>query len=236
LSTIKAPDGLYSVLSLSPDGKTLAAGTKEPSNIGMPMEQDCLIRVWNRATGKQLRQFQAGRGYTNDLFFSHDGGTLVARTGQLLFGGRPAGIYVWDLASGKLKRRFVQGEKSFHGIAVSPDGRQLLTGYFGDLVRLWDIDTGKALRQFGEREMHVYTAAFSPDGKLVLGVNVGIECIHVWSAATGEELERFSGHRGSINSIAVSPDGKFLASTGDDTSVLIWDLSRANKRTNSATR
>ena len=44
------------------------------------------------------------------------------------------------------------------------------------------------------------------------------------------------GHRDQVFSIALSKDGKFLASAGADTSVLIWDLSRALERSASTSR
>jgi len=236
LAPIISPDDSFPVLALSRDGEFLATRTLEPPAIGARTERDCLIGLWNRRTGKKAQQFPAGCGDTEYLCFAHNSRALVAKSRRLEFVEPPrAGIYIWELPGGKLKRYFAEGDESFNAIAVSPDGRQLLTGYFQHRLRLWDIETGKVLRELGEKGIAVYNATFSPDGKLIVAV-VGQTSIHVWSAATGDELACFRGHRGWISGVDVSPDGKFLASAGADTSVLIWDLSRALERSASTSR
>jgi hypothetical protein len=49
----------------------------------------------------------------------------------------------------------------------------------------------------------------------------------LWDVATGRPSGRLRGHEGEIHSLASSPNGRYLASGGDDRTILIWDLSRA---------
>ena len=41
---------------------------------------------------------------------------------------------------------------------------------------------------------------------------------------TGRELHTFKGHLGSVNQIAFSHNLKLLATAGDDTTTVVWDL------------
>jgi WD40 repeat protein len=46
----------------------------------------------------------------------------------------------------------------------------------------------------------------------------------LWSATTGGELARFTGHEHSLRDLAVSPDGRFLATAGEGTRIMLWDI------------
>ncbi len=71
---------------------------------------------------------------------------------------------------------------------------------------------------------------FSPDGRLfavgVISPGTGQPEIRVYEWAGFGHRFTLTGHAGSVRSLAFSPDGKFLASGSDDTTVLIWDLSK----------
>ena len=52
----------------------------------------------------------------------------------------------------------------------------------------------------------------------------------IWDAATGKQLLTFSGHGKGVRSsgIAFSPDGKWVATSGNDGTVQVWEAETGN--------
>jgi RNA polymerase sigma factor (sigma-70 family) len=203
--------------AISPDGKRLALG----GNSVRPA-----LDLWDPASGQEVRRLSEVPG-VDLLTFSADGSTLAAAGG-----GGPV-IRVWNTGTGK-ERQLIgapatgRGRSSgFTRIALSADGKRLAAAAGGQqpAVRVWDLETGRALWQVPYPDVHgrgVSCLAFAPDGWTLAASQAGP--IRLWEVATGRERHQLEGHRGAVNWVAYAPDGQTLASAGQDTTVLIWDM------------
>jgi hypothetical protein len=128
-------DVFVTSLAFSPDNQTLAVGLK-----------DYWIRLWNVATGKPFRQWQAEGNFRNSsdfaVAFSPDGKTLATET-QVLLGDKYFSIgpvvRTWEVAPGKKRLEFRGHRGQIKTLAFAPDGRSLATGSEDTSVLLWDL-------------------------------------------------------------------------------------------------
>jgi tRNA A-37 threonylcarbamoyl transferase component Bud32/DNA-binding beta-propeller fold protein YncE len=124
---------------------------------------------------------------------------------------------------GEIRRFGAEGHNP-RRVALSPDGKRLLTAGMGDgAARYWDIATGKEIYKLPSESDLVYDVAISPDGTKLLGCGRD-RLIHVWDAATGKEVKTLRGHTDEVIGVAVSPDGRLVASSGYDCELRLWNL------------
>ena len=127
--------------------------------------------------------------------------------------------------SGGLHRRCLHtlsGHSSWVvSIALSSDGRTLISGGLDDRIILWDVTTGERLGILIGHSKPINSLATSPDGKTLISCSDD-DTIKIWQLPNGAMLRSLSGHSRDVNSVAISPDGQFFASGSEDRTVCVW--------------
>jgi WD40 repeat protein len=205
--------------AFSPDGRFALTGSR-----------DNTARLWEAATGRFLRKFDAAAAM---VFFSPDGRcVLTAGTGNVVTYSvkkepttRPrADAKLWDVETGSLLQEFDKMGQRVTAVAFSPDSRRLLI--IGDTSAIWDVKTDKQVPLESAGNIIAYAAAFSPEGKYVVTGGINLE---VWDAETGKRLRQFQTYTMSNSgAVAFTPDGQGVLVWTESHKAQLWDVSTEN--------
>jgi WD40 repeat protein len=207
-------------VACSPDGKLLASGDSK------------VVRLWDAATGKEVRQFVGHEGCIRCVAYSRDGK-------QIASGGDDNTVRVWDAATGKELRCFRghQGEPAptrggVVQVLFPPDCKTLISSGMDNTIRCWDVATGTELRQFAIDTELVWTIALAADGKTLAAFSkkhpgAATGEVLLWDVATGKTLLRWTLPDDLCMEV-FSPDLKLLVTEASSGSrpyeIKLWDV------------
>ncbi len=197
-------------LAFSPDDKMLAVGVKDAVQ---------LIDVESKAIRHELN---IKSGQAKALAFSPDGKSLLVGSYQR------AGL--WNPDSGELVHD-LKGHRAYvTSVAFSPEGSRVATACEDEMVRVWKVGEPTPTLVVKGNGLPAMGVAWSPDGRL-LAVALGDDTrptkqgkVIVCDATTGAIQHDFELHTKAATGVAFSRDGKFVASTGLDEHVNLYNL------------
>jgi hypothetical protein len=126
--------------------------------------------------------------------------------------------------------RTLQGHRhSINAVAVTPDGRHMVSGSRGNTLRVWDLATGETKTTLRGHTDTVNAVAVTPDGRHVVSGSSD-KTLRVWDLTTGKTKTTLH-HTDTVNAVAVTPDGRYVASGSSDKTLRVWDLATGKTKT-----
>ncbi len=193
---------IYSV-AYSPDGKLLASGSSDQT-----------VKLWDVATGTELRSLRGHTYNVESIAFSRDGTLLVS-----LGGGND--IKIWNVLAGTLTQT-IKPAAYTNSIAISPDGQTIAGGDNRGHINLWNLQDPREPRVLAAQTPRVNSVAFSADGRFLVGG--GDEAtVTIWNLKTDTLAHMIKDRGYSVRTVTVSPDSQTVA-TGSFGEVRLWNI------------
>jgi RNA polymerase sigma factor (sigma-70 family) len=157
-----------SFAAYTPDGKALVTAGR-----------DKIVRLWDLATGKEVRRFAWDEGeHDSKLEPPEDGAAqrrdqqywddtargcqaALSADGKTVAASRGGGVCLWETAGGKKLRQLQTGQKRLLQLAFAADGKSLFTLGPGQATAVWDVATGKCIRSSAGKPVPLF---FAPVG------------------------------------------------------------------------
>ncbi len=114
-----------------------------------------------------------------------------------------------------------------YAVTFAPDGKRLLVGGFGGLIRVYDTGSWDEVGQHVHHEKSTNHIAFAPDNE-TFAVSSSDRTISIWRGEAEPAI--LKGHRNTVMGLSWSPDGARLASAATDTTIRIWDPSNPDAK------
>jgi WD40 repeat protein len=217
-TTLKINLGDHARLAFSADGKRLGAADRQ------------IAKVWDLDKEREISSVTITGGQITA--FSPDLRTVASKWHQ--------DVDLWDTATGKLRKSFLDHRGLVEGLAFSADGKTLVVGSsggdgdgnaFGE-IRSWDIGEDKQRATVDKISTgQGFLLALSSDAKIVVLLESEYlpvpKCkLKVLDMATGKALGTFSfKKRNDVPShVAISSDGRTLVTDCQDGALKLWEI------------
>jgi len=197
-------------VAFSPDGRLVASGS-----------YDHTVKLWDVATGLELRTLLGHSAEVRSVAFSPDGRTAAGASNDKT-------VILWDVATGQVRQTLIGHTDAVWSVAFSPDGRHIATCATDHTMRLWDAQTGQALQTLSTRHHYIAHVAFTPDGKGIVSENdpptavaANWPALAVWDTASGQAHPLTGINQANV--WALSPDGAHIAATDANNGIKVFD-------------
>lgn len=205
--------GKVTALAWSPDNLKLTVATDTPALyfFGPPLPPQ------NAQPGNELFEHQQLRlpAVASRLNFAPDNRTVWATHADGHLGQ-------WAYAAPTPLRQMNHGGPVY-AVAISRDGKTVVSGSTDQSVRIWDATTGQQRAQLSGHVGAVHSVCLSPDESLIVSSGAD-RTVRLWDAVGGKPLKQLAVLSETMYSVQMHPNGQIVAAGGADRQIHLLNL------------
>ena len=184
---------------------------------------DRTVRIWDLTQQRVANVLRGHRGPVEAIALAEESMTLASVSADQT-------MRVWDVATGRCLRTFEfdevdAGDLDFDPedprVAVSADGRRLLSSDGGQQITVWDLS--RAGGNVSAHAADVLAVALEHDPHVAISGGAD-STVKAWDADTGRCIRTLRAHRKPISSVAVDAAGTRAMSVDWGNTMVLWDL------------
>ncbi len=200
---------LLKALSISADGEKLAVGT----------DRNGIMIYETENPSKLPLKLNGHDGIIRDLEF--------AASGELFSIGIDKQILKWNISRNS-SEVFSSSEFRYNDISVSPDSQIICAcDRSGNIYVISKFDPAEPVIIPGTEANVTFSLDFSNDGKF-LAAGDGNNNVRIFDTEDWKEINSLRGNKARVVDVKFSPRSNYLASTGNNGQVLMWEMADLN--------
>ena len=138
-------------------------------------------------------------------------------------GGDEGKIRRWRTEDGKEVGTPMDAGSAVYNLAVSRDGKWIVSGTGSGELAVWDVQSQKKVTEWKGHDKWVRGVAISPDGTRIATGSCSDKTVCVWSLSTGEQLLGPLEHDRMVVAVKFSPDGRLIATATLQRFIRVYD-------------
>ncbi len=210
-TALEGHQGGVASVAYAPDGKIIVSGSL-----------DRTLKIWNAATGAELRSLVGHQGQVLAVAISPNGR-------QLASGSRDNTIKLWDLYIPTPLQQLAGHTGQVQAVLVNSEPAWSATAGADKLIKLWDAE-GKVVRDLKGHDEAILRLAATKDGsQIASGDAKGF--VRIWNPLDGASLGILGADTAPVSGLAFHPTTATLLTAAENGSVKLWSLPIVPERT-----
>lgn len=201
---------------------------KRDENIFVSTSDDCTVKLFDERVKEAIDtvtlSYQATTACFNDSCET------------IFYGGLDNQVKAWNLKSDdKTEYTLLGHTDTITGVAVSRNGKYLLSNSMDKSLKMWDISPFvvggyRCIRSFYGHshnfEKNLLRCAWSKDDSWV-SAGSSDNFTYIWNSESGENVEKLGGHHGSVNDVSFHPEFNIIASASSDKTMYVGEFDKS---------